>query len=151
MSKNESFFKKIIESNRLRISLKELSTASGVSGHQLRYWEEKGYIHSEQSEAGKAHKYTLQTMFEVMSIKNLLDQGYTLAKAVEKQQQRRQIRKVVHNFIQSNLLKLSEDDEMVRMNIGQLTNQPEYDVEVKVALPNKHVELNLIPHQTRKK
>lgn len=145
-----NLFEKLVEENRLRISLQELSTASGVSGRQLRYWEEKGYIKSEQSEAGKAHKYTLQTMFEVISIKNFLNRGYTLAKSVEMEEQHRQIRRIFRQFIRQNLLKINEDEDTVRMNIGQLTDHPDYDVEVKITAPQEKVELRLVGHRERK-
>lgn len=145
-----SLFKKMVEENSLRISLKELSTASGVSGRQLRYWEEKGFIKSEQSQAGKAHKYTLQTMFEVISIKNLLDQGYTLAKAVEINRQHKHVRHAIRQFVRANLLKIQEDNGGVRMNIGQLIDHPEYDVEVQIATSQENVNLRLVPHRERK-
>jgi MerR family redox-sensitive transcriptional activator SoxR len=145
-----SLFKKMVEENSLRISLKELSTASGVSGRQLRYWEEKGFIKSEQSQAGKAHKYTLQTMFQVISIKDLLDQGYTLAKAVEINRQHKHVRHAIRQFVRDNLLKIQEDNDGVRMNIGQLTDHPEYDVEVQITTSQENVNLRLVPHRERK-
>ncbi len=145
-----SLFKKMVEENSLRISLKELSTASGVSGRQLRYWEEKGFIKSEQSEAGKAHKYTLQTMFVVISIKDLLDQGYTLAKAVEIMRKHSHVQHAIRQFVRENLLKIDESDEGVRMNIGQLADHPESDVEVAIASQGEKVELRLVPHRERK-
>lgn len=145
-----ALFKKMIEQNRLRISLKELSIASGVSGRQLRYWEQKGYIKSEQSEVGKAHKYTLQTMYAVITIKNFLDQGYTLAKAVEIEKRHRRVRQTVRRFIRNNILKVQESEDALRVNIGQLADHPEYDVEVVVAAPQEKVELRLVEHQERK-
>lgn len=145
-----ALFKKMIEQNRLRISLKELSIASGVSGRQLRYWEQKGYIKSEQSEAGKAHKYTLQTMYAVITIKNFLDQGYTLAKAVEIEKRHRRVRQTVRRFIRNNILKVQESEDALRVNIGQLADHPEYDVEVVVAAPQEKVELRLVEHLERK-
>lgn len=145
-----SLFKKMVEENSLRISLKELSTASGVSGRQLRYWEEKGFIKSEQSQAGKAHKYTLQTMFKVISIKDLLDQGYTLAKATEIIGQHQHVRHAIRQFVRDNLLKIQEDNDGVQMNIGQLTDHPEYDVEVQITTSQENVNLRLVPHRQRK-
>ncbi|MCI1287867.1 MAG: MerR family transcriptional regulator [[Lactobacillus] timonensis] len=145
-----ALFKKMIEQNRLRISLKELSIASGVSGRQLRYWEQKGYIKSEQSEVGKAHKYTLQTMYAVITIKNFLDQGYTLAKAVEIEKRHRRVRQTVRRFIRNNILKVQESEDALRVNIGQLADHPEHDVEVVVAAPQEKVELRLVEHQERK-
>ena len=145
-----ALFKKMIEQNRLRISLKELSIASGVSGRQLRYWEQKGYIKSEQSEVGKAHKYTLQTMYAVITIKNFLDQGYTLAKAVEIEKRHRRVRQTVRRFIRNNILKVQESEDALRVNIGQLADHPGHDVEVVVAAPQEKVELRLVEHQERK-
>ncbi|MDU3492458.1 MAG: MerR family DNA-binding transcriptional regulator, partial [Limosilactobacillus fermentum] len=41
--------------------MRELAEAAEVSPSQLRYWERKGYIHSEQTQENSSHKYQLAT------------------------------------------------------------------------------------------
>ena len=42
--------RKMIASKQLKISMSEVARVTGVSTSQLRYWEKKGYIKSEQDE-----------------------------------------------------------------------------------------------------
>lgn len=62
----------------------DLAQMTGVSPRQLRYWEEKGYIQARQDCGGGVRKYGLRAYFTVASIKEYLDQGYTLATSVKK-------------------------------------------------------------------
>lgn len=89
-------------------------------------------------------------MYAVITIKNFLDQGYTLAKAVEIEKRHRRVRQTVRRFIRNNILKVQESEDALRVNIGQLADHPEYDVEVVVAAPQEKVELRLVEHQERK-
>ncbi|KRL01671.1 MerR family transcriptional regulator [Liquorilactobacillus capillatus] len=81
-----------------RISLKEgivigigdLSKMTGVSARQLRYWEEKGYIHSVPDKKNTTRKYKLEMSYKVQVIKRFLDEGYTLVKSVEQAEMLRQ-------------------------------------------------------------
>lgn len=68
--------------SNLKVGIGEVSSLTGVTQRQLRYWEEKGYI--EPIEKDGIRKYTLGTLFRVAFIKEKLDQGYTLASAVKK-------------------------------------------------------------------
>ena len=47
--------RKMIASKQLKISMSEVARVTGVSTSQLRYWEKKGYIKSEQDEQNKNH------------------------------------------------------------------------------------------------
>lgn len=62
-------FRKMFVHEKLRISMSELSQAANVSPSQIRYWERKGYISSEQDQQNKSHKYTLITLVQVAGIK----------------------------------------------------------------------------------
>ena len=70
--------------DNLRIGIGDMSKMTGVSSRQLRYWEQKGYIKAMNEEEGVARKYGLGSMYKIFAIKHFLDEGYTLAKAVEK-------------------------------------------------------------------
>ncbi len=43
-------FRKMIKQSNLRITMSQLGEMTGVSPSQIRYWEKKGYINSEQGE-----------------------------------------------------------------------------------------------------
>lgn len=68
--------------NDLKVGIGEVSSLTGVTQRQLRYWEEKGYIKPIKKDG--IRKYTLATLFCIVFIKEKLDQGYTLASAVKK-------------------------------------------------------------------
>lgn len=68
--------------SNLKVGIGEVSSLTGVTQRQLRYWEEKGYIEPIEKEG--IRKYTLGTLFSIAFIKEKLDQGYTLASAVKK-------------------------------------------------------------------
>ncbi|KRM77983.1 MerR family transcriptional regulator [Secundilactobacillus collinoides] len=72
-----------LESFRFRIS--EISTMTGVSTRQLRYWEQKGYIHPmTRTDQQKARMYDFHTFVAVRIMKVFLDEGYRLPSAAEK-------------------------------------------------------------------
>ena len=83
--------RKMIVSKQLKVSMTEVSRVTGVSTSQLRYWEKKGYIQSEQDDQNKNHYFSLPTIFQAFTIKLFLDQGYTLTMAVKKEQHRREL------------------------------------------------------------
>ena len=84
---------------KLRISMSELSQTANVSPSQIRYWERKGYIASEQDQQNKSHKYTLMTLVQVTGIKYFLDEGFTLPVAVKKQKEHQVMAKSFKHFI----------------------------------------------------
>ena len=91
--------RKMIASKQLKISMSEVARVTGVSTSQLRYWEKKGYIKSEQDEQNKNHYFSFPTIFQVLTIKVFLDQGFTLAMAVKKERKRRELHKIFTRFI----------------------------------------------------
>ena len=50
--------RKMIASKQLKISMSEVARVTGVSTSQLRYWEKKGYIKSEQDKQNKNHYFS---------------------------------------------------------------------------------------------
>ena len=72
----------------IRIGIGDMCKITGVTGRQLRYWEERGYIKSLADEKNSARKYSWEMLYKVGSIKAFIDEGYTLAKAVEKSELR---------------------------------------------------------------
>ena len=71
-------FREIFKSNDIKIGMTELAKVTGVSPSQLRYWERKGYICSQQDQQNKNHHFSILTAYQVRTIKFYLDEGYTL-------------------------------------------------------------------------
>ncbi|MDC6398186.1 MerR family transcriptional regulator [Lactiplantibacillus pentosus] len=82
------FFKKFkdqLRKHQFTIGITDLAKMTGVSQTQLRYWEQKNYIHSLQTgEKNTTHRYSYGTLMRVHFVKMMLDEGFTLAAAVER-------------------------------------------------------------------
>ena len=61
--------RKMIASKQLKISMSEVARVTGVSTSQLRYWEKKGYIKSEQDEQKKKNYFIFKKIFHLLKIK----------------------------------------------------------------------------------
>ena len=59
----------------------------------------RSYIHSLDDPKSSVRKYSLDILYKVGSIKHFIDEGYTLAKAVEKSEQRSTEMMVVRHFM----------------------------------------------------
>ena len=103
--------RKMIASKQLKISMSEVARVTGVSTSQLRYWEKKGYIKSEQDEQNKNHYFSFPTIFQVLTIKVFLDQGFTLAMAVKKERKRRELHKIFTRFITDGIKEVEQTGE----------------------------------------
>lgn len=136
-------FRKMFVHEKLRISMTELSQAVGVSPSQIRYWERKGYIASEQEQQNKNHKYSMTTMVQVAGIKYFLDEGYTLPVAVKKQEEHCDMSRALKHFIGDRLLDFENDTEGATLiNLGTLDDDPKKEVVAKVN-GTGHVQLLL--------
>ncbi len=103
--------RKMIASKQLKISMSEVARVTGVSTSQLRYWEKKGYIKSEQDEQNKNHYFSFPTIFQVLTIKVFLDQGFTLSMAVKKERKRRELHKIFTRFITDGIKEVEQTGE----------------------------------------
>ena len=121
--------RKLIASKELKISMSEMARVTDVSTSQLRYWEKKGYIKSEQDEQNKNHYFTLPVMFQVFTIKAFLDQGYTLAMAVKKEHERRELHQIFIRFIADCIMEVKQTGEKKgEINLGPLAEEPTKEV-----------------------
>ena len=91
--------------------MSEVARVTRVSTSQLRYWEKKGYIKSEQDEQNKNHYFSFPTIFQVLTIKVFLDQGFTLAMAVKKERKRRELHKIFTRFITDGIKEVEQTGE----------------------------------------
>ena len=142
-------FRKMFVHEKLLISMTELSQAGGVSPSQIRYWERKGYIASEQEQQHKSHKYSMTTLVQVAGIKYFLDEGYTLPVAVKKQEEHCDMSRALKHFIADRLLDLERPaDGATLINLGPLDDDPQKEIVAKVNGAG-HVQLLLRDRQSR--
>lgn len=118
----------------LKITMSELSEATGVSPSQIRYWEKKGFINSLQEQKNQNHKYTRDTLVTVMGIKYYLNQGFTLQAAYEKQREQRGMFRSVKTFSYDRVKDIDMKDGHVEMDLGPLDDDSTKEV---VALLNE--------------
>lgn len=118
--------------NRLTITMSEMSAATGVSPSQIRYWEKKGYIKSQQGQKNQNHKYTMSTFAKVVAINYYLQQGYTLKVAYQKQQERRNLLRCIKDFNRNQIEKVTIKDDYAEFDLGQVENADHQRVIVQV-------------------
>ena len=122
-------FRQLITNEHLRISVTELANVTGVSTSQIRYWERKGYISSKQSDKNKNHYFSFLTLFRVATIKHYLDQGFTLATAVDKERQRQELGKGFRTFITDQVKAITQlGPKKGEVILGTLTDDPEKEI-----------------------
>ncbi|MCD7084637.1 MerR family transcriptional regulator [Limosilactobacillus fastidiosus] len=135
-------FHKMIGQNNLRVTMSQLVEMTGVSSSQIRYWEKKGYIESEQEEKNQNHLFPVTMLFRVCTIKFFLDQGYTLAVAVKKEQERRESVKLLRKFILNQKLNVKQlGPGKGEIEIGEIAEDPH--IEVYATVKNGKTELHL--------
>lgn len=126
----------------IKISLKELSSTTGVSPSQIRYWEKKGYIKSIQQQKNQSHTYTIHTLMMVLGIKHFLNEGYTLSAAYEKQYAQRGLFRALRSLYKRvEKIDKKADGEIV-MDLGPLDDHPNQRVIANIS-PDCEVGLTL--------
>lgn len=105
--------------HRLVFRIGELSSMTGVSARQLRYWEKKELIASRDREDGQqARVYTFKTFIKVSMMKYFLDAGYTLDGASKQAQAREDNVKYIHRFISTGMQGFAKVDDEMAINLG---------------------------------
>lgn len=94
----------------LEIGIGGVSSSSGVSQRQLRYWEQKGYIKPVTEKSGVRH-YSLATVYLIAFIKDQLDAGYTLDAAVKKSKEVRVKSKIARRLLRNTFDDIEVTDE----------------------------------------
>lgn len=135
--------RKMISAGNLKVSMSEMARVAGVSTSQLRYWDRKGFIKSEQDEQNKNHYFSLRMLFQVCTIKMYLDQGYTLAVAVQKERERRKYHGIFKQFIVDRVMGISEHDGCGEIDLGPLSDEP--SKKVVAVVENGQTRLKLKP------
>lgn len=82
---------------RLIVGIGEVAEITGVPQRQIRYWEEKGFIHSVKDGEGSIRRFNYLSIKKIILIKELLDDGFTLDAAAKKVESR--INKINEAFL----------------------------------------------------
>ena len=121
--KMSDFLKQIFANDNVLVGISELSKMCNLSPRQLRYWEQKGYIQSVEEKSGNpvARKYRLFMVVKVQLIKNYMDQGDSLSKAVEKAEQKFTLVRSFQQLFKQGILQLKAlDNNAVFIVLDQL-------------------------------
>lgn len=115
--KDSKFLKDFNEKNYI-FRIGEVSKMTGVSPRQLRYWEQKGYIHSVRNEKMASRVFDHENFVMVRLIKHFLDEGCPLGTALEKSQQHMQDVKDTHQIILEMHHGFVEHNGITMMDMG---------------------------------
>lgn len=69
---------------KMTVSIGEVANITDIPIRKLRYWENIKIIKSAGEETNKTRKFDYYEIKKIILIKELLDEGYTLDKSVEK-------------------------------------------------------------------
>lgn len=126
-------FRKTILNKEIKIGMTELAKVTGVSTSQIRYWERKGYIHSEQDQQNKNHYFSILMVYKVYIIKFYLDQGYTLQMAVQKEREQRKLGEIFKKFLTDCIINIQQQGEdQGEVVLGTLAEEPNKEVYAKI-------------------
>lgn len=129
MNQDETELIKKFPVDHLVLGIGDVAEATGVSQSQLRYWERKGYIHSQAVEDGKNRKFSYKTLLRVQEIKTLQDDGLTLVAAVKQAQRRDDLFDSLRSFIDGRFKRICFDDEThIQINLGQFDPDPKQEL-----------------------
>lgn len=121
-NQDAAFFKKFkaqIHKHHFTIGISDLAKMTGVSQTQLRYWEQKNYIHSiKDVEKNAAHRYSYATMMRVHFVKMMLDEGFTLAAATQRADEHGAQMEMMRIFMMSAFQGMEERDGHHMINLG---------------------------------
>ncbi|KRO18407.1 MerR family transcriptional regulator [Lacticaseibacillus saniviri] len=134
-----------IKSLDISLGIGETSRVTGATATQIRYWEKKGLIEALRHESGGNKRYTLKNIAIISMIKMMMDDGYTLAKAGEIITQRYKNADALHTIMKTRLEKIDYDAESTEYKFGQIENDPDFDITVRVT--GDTVKIYKVEHQ----
>lgn len=114
LDSNDAF----IDTNKLIFGIGQVQQITGVSGRQLRYWEEKGYIQSISQKKGAAREYSLHTLFFIFHVTRFLNNGFTLQAAVDRAKKFDRQLPVLRQFLRAQLQGVNIDDDQSVLDFG---------------------------------
>ncbi|WP_258430187.1 MerR family transcriptional regulator [Lentilactobacillus kisonensis] len=124
-----------------------MSRATGISQTKLRYWERKGYIKSKQGK-NQNRKFSYSMLIKAYQIKLFLDQGYTLAVAAEKAENKNNTLKLVRRVIFDRFEDVATYDNHPAINLGYFDEDK--DKLLYAVIYDDGTQFKLVPAGTEK-
>lgn len=125
-----------------RLGIGDVSTATGVSQSQLRYWEQKGYIQSKK-ENGQNRKYSYPTLIKVFMISSSMKEGFTLTAAVKRADEHKEIIDLLKRAMIDRFQSVDQVDGNPAINMGYVDDKK---TEILYFVIEKdHTEIKLVP------
>jgi len=144
-NQDAAFFKKFkaqIYKHQFTVGISDLAKMTGVSQTQLRYWEQKAYVHSiKASEKNVVHRYSYGTLMRVHFIKMMLDEGFTLAAAAQRADEHGAQMEMMRIFVMSAFQGMEERDghHMIKLGYFDEDHQQELYCFIKDEKPHYRV------------
>ncbi|GAF36049.1 MerR family transcriptional regulator [Lentilactobacillus farraginis] len=115
----------LIDSSKLIFGIGQVQKITGVSGRQLRYWEEQRYITPIAQQKGTQRQYSFRTLFLIFHIQRYLSQGFTLQTAVEKANEFEKQMPILRTFVKAQLhgVEVAEDRSVIDFGFKDDTHQ----------------------------
>ncbi len=136
--------RKIVKQEKFVLGIGDLATATGVSQRQLRYWEKKGYINSEQAAGTHQHrKYSYFTLMKVHMIQSYVVSGFTLGIAVEKAEQHEEMAQALRRVLGERLLDFKNVKNGYELDFGQVQGVVNTKHLILVLLKDQPLEFEL--------
>ncbi|EHJ52331.1 MerR family transcriptional regulator [Streptococcus macacae] len=73
---------------KLVVGIGEVSKITAIPIRKIRYWEEKGIIHSQNNKEGTTRRYDYINIKKMLLIQEMLEEGFTLEASVKKVEKR---------------------------------------------------------------
>ena len=125
MNHDETELIKKFPVEHLVLGIGDVAEATGVSQSQLRYWERKGYIRSQEVGDRKNRKFSYKTLLKVQQIKSLQDEGLTLVAAVKQSQRRDALFDALRSLVDGRFTKIRvDDDDQIQISMGAFDPDP---------------------------
>lgn len=119
----------LLQSDSLQFTISQIIKMTGVSGSQLRYWEHKGLIKSQQGKKNQNHTFPFMMVLRIATIKYYLDQGYTLQAASSQEEAHRYLAKTYHQFFDNQEFEIVEDKKTgPQIVLGEVAEKPNYQL-----------------------
>lgn len=146
MSGFSDYIRNLFHNDNLHFTITQITQMTGVSGSQLRYWERKGFIKSEQSQKNTNHTYSFKMVLRISSIKYYLDQGYTLKGASAQEKNHRHMAKIYHQFLDDHEFEIAKGDNGEDIVVlGTLDEDPKAQIYMTMADHQAHLHLRHLP------
>lgn len=108
----------IMQNDTFSIGIGEIAETTGLTQSQIRYWEQKGFIDSINTNKNQNRKYSYHTLSIIRLIKSYLDSGFTLKTAAAKANAHKEMGKMVRQVFTDRFIGVEEINGLPCINLG---------------------------------